>query len=85
MVKVYNISTGKLDDELKVVYGGGDAVNGVSYIPHPFGKNDGDGLLAVAVGSRHFCEEDLSDNESEREAVSPRNPGFLQMYDITCG
>ena len=85
VVKVYNISTGKLDDELKVVYGGGDAVNGVSYIPHPFGKNDGDGLLAVAVGSRHFCEEDLSDNESEREAVSPRNPGFLQMYDITCG
>jgi len=81
MVKIYDVNTGKLDDEFKVVDGGGDAVNGVSFIPHPFGMNDGDGLLAVAVGSRHFYEEDLSDNESEREDV-PRNPGFLQLYEI---
>jgi WD40 repeat protein len=84
VVKVYDVSTGKLHDELKVVDGGGNAVNGVSYIPHPFGKNDGDGLLAVSVGSRHFYQEDLSDNESEREAV-PKNPGFLQLYDVKCG
>mmetsp|Transcript_11943 Transcript_11943/g.17136 ORF Transcript_11943/g.17136 Transcript_11943/m.17136 type:complete len:519 (+) Transcript_11943:46-1602(+) len=81
VVKVYDANTGKLDDEFKVVDGGGDAVNGVSFIPHPFGKNDGDGLLAVAVGSRHFHEEDLSDNESEKDAI-PRNPGFLQLYEI---
>ena len=81
MVKVYDVNTGKLDDEFKVVDGGGDAVNGVSFIPHPFGKNDGDGLLAVAVGSRHFYEERLSDNESETEEV-PRNPGFLQLYEL---
>ena len=81
VVKVYDVNTGKLEDEIKVVDGGGDAVNGVSFIPHPFGKNDGDGLLAVAVGSRHFHEEDLSDNETESESIG-RNPGFLQLYEI---
>lgn len=81
VVKVYDVSSGKLHDEIKVVDGGCDAVNGVSYIPHPFGKNDGDGLLAVSVGSRQFFQEDLSDNEGEREAV-PRNSGFLQLYDV---
>ena len=81
VVKIYDVNTGKLDDEFKAVDGGGDAVNGVSFIPHPFGKNDGDGILAVAVGSRHFHEEDLSDNESERKAI-PRDPGFLKLYEI---
>lgn len=81
VVKVYDVNSGKLNDEFKVVDGGGDAVNGVSFIPHPFGKNDGDGLLAVAVGSRHFHEEELSDNESETKTI-PREPGFLQLYEI---
>ncbi|KAL7494917.1 hypothetical protein ACHAWT_004544 [Skeletonema menzelii] len=81
VVKVYDVNSGKLNDEFKVVDGGGDAVNGVSFIPHPFGKNDGDGLLAVAVGSRHFHEEELSDNESETKTI-PREQGFLQLYEI---
>jgi WD40 repeat protein len=83
VVKVYDASTGKLDDELKVVCEGSDAINGVSYTPNPFGNNDGEGLLAIAVGSRHFYEEDLSDNEIEIDNVS-RNPGFLQLHGLGC-
>lgn len=81
VVKIYDVNSGKLEDEVKVVSEGTNAVNGVSYIPHPFGNNDEKGLLAVAVGSRHFYEEDSSDNENESDVLS-RNSGFLQLYEL---
>ena len=82
-VKIYDVTSGKLHDELKVAKGGDDAVNGVSFFPHPFGKNCGDGLLAVAVGSRHFDEEVPSDNEGDCEVLH-RDAGFLQLYEWKC-
>lgn len=81
VVKIYDVNSDKLEDEVKVVSEGTNAVNGVSYIPHPFGNNDEKGLLAVAVGSRHFYEEDSSDNENKSDVVS-RNSGFLQLYEL---
>lgn len=83
VVKAYDVNSGALDDTLNVTGSGDDgvvsrrdAVNGVSYFRQP---TTGSGLLAVAVGSRRYDEQD-SDDESECRAKPC--PGLLQVYSL---
>ena len=85
-VKVYNVGSGTLEDTVDIGQRcSNDAVNGVSYFAHHsnnpvgFGQGKYSCVLAVAVGSRHFCEpDDESDVESEFEQC----PGFLQFHAL---
>ena len=82
LVKIYDVQSGALEGTLDVL---GccddtcrDAVNGVSY----FGCSSGgkyDCLLAVAVGSRHFDEQESDD---EVDVRVEQCPGFLQLYGL---
>ena len=63
-MKVYDVSSGTLEDSLDVVRDGDeqckDAVYGVSYFHHSntgSGAGKYNGLRAVAVGSRRFYEQ----------------------------
>jgi len=87
LVKVYDVRNGQINFELELFDSCGKkkhAVNGVSYFesPHLMGN---DGLLAVAVGSRHFNdpEYDEADETCLQEGITRPShcmPGYLRLY-----
>lgn len=84
VVKIYDVNSGKLEDTLDVASRNGeckDAVNGVSYFDYSNGYGKYNDLLAVAVGSRQFYEEE-SDNEDGGSSVFDRTPGFVQLHAL---
>ena len=72
LVKIYDVRNGALEDDLDMMEEDGnlahrDAVNGVSYFETP-NINGVDGLLAVAIGSRHFDDpENICSNDSDAD------------------
>ena len=90
VVKIYNVNSGMLEDTIDVCCTANsnrkkDAVNGVSYFNSDTAGN-GNGLLAVAVGSRRYDDHelDVDDNEDRWEGVrdTDKCPGFLQLYKL---
>mmetsp|Transcript_32600 Transcript_32600/g.53182 ORF Transcript_32600/g.53182 Transcript_32600/m.53182 type:complete len:111 (-) Transcript_32600:30-362(-) len=91
VVKVHDASSGMLEDTLDVVRGGDeqckDAVNGVSYYHHSNNNGSGagnyNGLLAVAVGSRRFYEQESDDEDGDEATIKLEQcPGFLQLHAL---
>ncbi|EED89086.1 predicted protein [Thalassiosira pseudonana CCMP1335] len=84
VVRIYDARSGTLEDEIDLGWreeglGCRDAVNGVSYVE---GFNGGRPLLAVAVGSRRYCEQKEEDEEDDDLDVSPECTGFLRLYRL---
>lgn len=87
LVKIYDVRNGQINYELEL-FDSCDkkkhAVNGVSYFesPHLLGNN---GLLAVAVGSRHFNDpvhDEADETYLQEETLCPNHciPGYLRLY-----
>lgn len=83
VVKIYDVTTGALDDTLDVAQGVcKDAVNGVSYYPHSNGSGKYNGLLAVAIGSRRYDEPMTDDEDDDSARKLEQCPGSLQLYTL---
>mmetsp|Transcript_12253 Transcript_12253/g.26468 ORF Transcript_12253/g.26468 Transcript_12253/m.26468 type:complete len:626 (+) Transcript_12253:145-2022(+) len=95
VVKVYDVRSGKLEDDLDVVMDKGDvprckdAVNGVSYFPLHSNNGSGggryNGILAVAVGCRRFEEQESDDDDDESSVAAGKVescPGFIQLHAL---
>ena len=81
VVKIYDVTSGALEETLDVAVDGKkkkDAVNGISYFPSQAGNSP---LLAVAVGCRQYDdqESDTSDGE-DGSGADKGTPGLLQLH-----
>ena len=88
VVKIYDITSGVLEDTLNVTSADDtrnngvekctNAVNGVSYY-----QSDKGSLLALAVGSRQYNELDSDEDSEEGSGEKQRCPGFLQLQSLS--